>query len=92
MKKNKINYDAAMKQFDALLPDELVDPFKNALTVCKDATAGEKNACEAASKFLVCFYNNNPNFTFAWDGRIRFEWHTFKKCILSNYHVEYCYK
>lgn len=65
MKKNKINYDGAMKQFDALLPDELVDAFKSALSVCKDAATGEKNACEAAYKFLNCFYKNNPKFTFA---------------------------
>lgn len=65
MKKNKINYDGAMKQFDALLPDEMVEPYKAALTTCKDSTNGEKNACEAAYKFLICFYNNNPKFTFA---------------------------
>lgn len=65
MKKNKINFEGAMKQFDALLPDEYVEPFKSALTICKDAANGEKNACEAAYKFLHCFYDNNPKFTFA---------------------------
>lgn len=64
MKKNKVNYDAAMKQFDTMLPDDMKDDYKNALTACKDAAAGEKNACEAAYKFILCFQKNNPQFAF----------------------------
>lgn len=64
MKKNKVNYDSAMKSFDTMLPDDMKDDYKNALTACKDATAGEKNACEAAHKFIVCFHKNNPQFSF----------------------------
>lgn len=63
MRKNKINFDAAMKQFDALLPDNMKEPYKNALIKCKDVANGEKNACEAAYKLLICFVNNNPEFT-----------------------------
>lgn len=64
MKKSKINFDAAMKQFDTMLPDELKEPYKAALTICKDSTNGEKNACEAAYKLVLCFKDNNPKFTF----------------------------
>lgn len=36
MKKNKLNYDAAIKQMDMLLPDDMVDENKKAITVCKE--------------------------------------------------------
>lgn len=64
MKKNKVNYDAAMKQFDTLLPDNMKEPYKQALTTCKDSANGEKNACEVAYKLINCFRANNPMFTF----------------------------
>lgn len=37
MKKNKLNYDAAIKQMDMLLPDDMLDDNKNAITICKEA-------------------------------------------------------
>lgn len=64
MRKSKINIDATMKQFDILLPDEMKEEYKIALTACKDSTNGEKNACEAAYKLVTCFADNNPKFTF----------------------------
>lgn len=64
MRKSKINYEAAIKQFDLLLPDSMKEEYKNAMTICKDSTDGEKNACEAAHKMIVCFANSNPKFTF----------------------------
>lgn len=64
MRKNKVLYDAAMKQFDTLLPDHMKDDYKNALAACKDAVAGEKNPCEAAMNVLQCNYKNNPSFMF----------------------------
>lgn len=64
MRKSKVNYDAAMKQFDLLLPDDMKDDYKTALTKCKDSANGEKNACEAAFKVVVCFSTENPKFTF----------------------------
>lgn len=64
MKKSKVNYDGAMKQFDLLLPDDMKEPYTSALTKCKDIANGEKNPCEAAYKLLVCFRDNNPKFTF----------------------------
>lgn len=65
MKKNKMNFDAAMKQFDLLLPDEYREPYKSALTTCKDSSAGIKEACDAALALLKCFSANNSKFTFA---------------------------
>lgn len=64
MKKNKILFDSAMKQFDTLLPDSMKDDYKNALTKCKDSAGGEKNPCEVAYKLAVCNHANNPSFTF----------------------------
>lgn len=64
MKKSKVNFDSAMKQFDVLLPDDYKDVYKTALTKCKDSTNGEKNSCEAAYKLVICFRDNNPKFTF----------------------------
>lgn len=63
MKKAKVNYEAAMKQFDLLLPDDYKEPYKSALTKCKDEGNGEKQMCEAAYKILICFRDNNPKFT-----------------------------
>lgn len=65
MKKNKILFDAAKRQFDVLLPDEYKEPWKHALEVCKDGTGGAKNPCDAAINFVKCFRDNNPLFTFA---------------------------
>ncbi|KAJ6636623.1 General odorant-binding protein 72 [Pseudolycoriella hygida] len=47
MKKNKLNYDAAIKQMDMLLPDELLEDNKFAIGTCKDSANGVKDACEA---------------------------------------------
>lgn len=35
MKNGKLSYEAAMKQIDLLLPDEIKEPAKKALTACK---------------------------------------------------------
>lgn len=64
MRKNKINYEGAMKQFDTLLPDHMKDDYKNGLTACKDSAGGEKNPCEVAHKLILCNLKNNPQFTF----------------------------
>lgn len=64
MRKSKINFENAIKQFDIMLPDDLKDLYKTALTACKDSANGEKNACEAAYKLVTCFADNNPKFTF----------------------------
>lgn len=64
MKKSKVNFDAALNSFDMMLPDDIKDDYKAAWIACKDSTNGEKNACEAAYKLVVCFADNNPKFTF----------------------------
>lgn len=65
MKKNKVTYDSAIRQFDALLPEDYKGPYKHGLEKCKDATGGAKNACDAAYNVLICFRDNNSKFTFA---------------------------
>lgn len=55
LRKSKIQYDAAMKQFDLLLPDSMKESWKGALTACKDSAQGEKNPCEAAYKLSNSF-------------------------------------
>lgn len=65
MKKSKVNYEGALKQFDVLLPADYKEPFKHGLEKCKDSTGGVKNACEASYNFLKCFYENNSKFDFA---------------------------
>lgn len=65
MKKNKVNYDSAIKQFETLLPDEYREPYKMALTICKESAVGIKDNCDAALAMLKCFHANNPKFTFA---------------------------
>lgn len=65
MKKNKVNYDAAMKQFDMLLPEDYKEPYKSSLTVCKDSAAGIKDACDIALAIIKCFAAHNTKFTFA---------------------------
>lgn len=63
MRKNKVQFDSAMKSFDTLLPDEWKEDYKNGLNACKDAAGGEKNACEVAYKMILCNAKNNPRFS-----------------------------
>lgn len=65
MKKNKVNFEQTMKQFDALLPEDYKGPWKNAMTICKDKVPVVKNACDFAYAIVICFAENNPKFTFA---------------------------
>lgn len=58
MKKNKVNFDSAMKSFDTMLPDEMKDDYKNSLTICKDANAGEKNACDGLYSTMMAFFSS----------------------------------
>lgn len=37
MKKNKLNYDATIKQIDMVMPEDMREPYKNALNSCKDS-------------------------------------------------------
>ncbi|XP_055606689.1 general odorant-binding protein 72-like [Uranotaenia lowii] len=62
MKKSKLNYDALMKQIDTIMPDELAEPMRNAVTICKNSADGIKNGCEAAYALAQCISKNNPKF------------------------------
>lgn len=64
MKKSKVLKDAALKQFDLLLPEELKEPYRNALEICKDAAKGITGQCEVAYAFTQCFAKNNDRFLF----------------------------
>ncbi|CAG9583160.1 unnamed protein product [Danaus chrysippus] len=42
IKNNKLNYEAAIKQADLLLPDEIKEPAKEAITACKKARTDQE--------------------------------------------------
>lgn len=64
MKKSKVMVEAALKQFDLLLPDDMKEPYKTSLNICKDSTKGVKDNCEAAYILTQCFFKNNDRFLF----------------------------
>lgn len=64
MKKAKLNYDAAIKQIDTMMPEEMKEPNKRALEACKNAVNGIKDPCEAGYTILKCIVKENPDFTF----------------------------
>lgn len=64
MKKSKIMKDAALKQFDLLLPDDMKEPYRNAMDVCQDIGKGVSGNCEVAYALTQCFFKNNDRFLF----------------------------
>nr|AWC08421.1 odorant-binding protein 10 [Bradysia odoriphaga] len=58
MKKNKVNYEAAIKTMEKLLSDDLLEENKNGLTKCKDSANGIKDNCEAGFVLVKCIYDN----------------------------------
>ncbi|XP_063538774.1 general odorant-binding protein 72-like isoform X1 [Cydia strobilella] len=64
IKNGKLSYDAAIKQADMLLPAEIKEPAKAALTACKKVPDGYKDICEAAFHVTKCIYNHNPDIFF----------------------------
>lgn len=64
MKKNKINYDATLKQIDMLMPDEMKDDYRRALLNCKESGVGIKDACDAAYAILSCMFKEFPAMLF----------------------------
>ncbi|XP_070495849.1 general odorant-binding protein 72-like, partial [Chironomus tepperi] len=64
VKKGKMNVDSVIKNIDTLMPDELREDTKRAVSVCKDFGAGNKDYCDAAYTILKCFFKENPNFFF----------------------------
>ncbi|XP_075977203.1 general odorant-binding protein 72-like [Anticarsia gemmatalis] len=60
MKNNKFNYEAALKQADLLLPDEIKEPAKEALAACKKVPESYKDMCDASFFITKCVYEHNP--------------------------------
>lgn len=54
MKKNKVIYEAAIKQMDLLLPEDLAEPYKYAMTVCKDT--GNLNSCFITETIITALF------------------------------------
>lgn len=65
MKKNKVNYEKTIRQFDLLLPEDYKEPWKNAMDVCNEKVASVKSACDYALNIIKCFYENNEKYIFA---------------------------
>ncbi|XP_038212802.1 general odorant-binding protein 72-like [Zerene cesonia] len=64
IKNGKLNYEAAMKQADLLLPDEIKEPTKAAITACRKVADSYKDLCEASFHVTKCIYNENPSIFF----------------------------
>nr|ALZ41694.1 odorant binding protein 1 [Liriomyza sativae] len=64
MKKGKFLYESSLKQIDVLVPDDMVEEYRNGVTACKDAAQGIKNNCEASYALLVCFRDKISRFMF----------------------------
>ncbi|XP_045499547.1 general odorant-binding protein 72-like isoform X1 [Colias croceus] len=64
IKNGKLNYEAAMKQADLLLPDEIKEPTKAAITACRKVADSYKDLCEASFHATKCIYNHNPSVFF----------------------------
>ncbi|VVC94441.1 unnamed protein product [Leptidea sinapis] len=64
IKNGKLNYEAAMKQADLLLPDEIKEPTKAAITACRKVPDSYKDLCEASFHVTKCIYKENPSVFF----------------------------
>nr|QGN03656.1 putative odorant binding protein 28 [Conopomorpha sinensis] len=60
IKNGKLNYEAAMKQADLLLPDEIKEPAKAAITACRKVADSYKDICEASFHTTKCIHKENP--------------------------------
>ncbi|CAK1582856.1 unnamed protein product [Parnassius mnemosyne] len=64
IKNGKINYEAAIKQADLLLPDEIKEPAKAAITACRKVSDSYSNICEASFYVTKCIHRENPSVFF----------------------------
>ncbi|XP_058463907.1 general odorant-binding protein 72-like [Malaya genurostris] len=62
IRKGKLNYDATIKQIETIMPDELAEPMRVALDICRDSGDGIKNHCDASYSIMQCISKNNPKF------------------------------
>ncbi|CAG4996559.1 unnamed protein product [Parnassius apollo] len=60
IKNGKVNYEAAIKQADLLLPEEIKEHAKAALTACRKVPDSYNNICEAAFYMTKCVHRENP--------------------------------
>lgn len=65
MKRNKVDYELTIRQFDNLLPEEMKGPWKHALNVCQDKVTVVKDKCDYALNIIECFHANNEKYIFA---------------------------
>ncbi|CAH2090303.1 unnamed protein product [Euphydryas editha] len=61
IKNGKLNFEAAIKQADLLLPEEIKEPAKEAITACKKVADSYKDVCEVSFFVTKCIYNHNPS-------------------------------
>ncbi|XP_053608379.1 general odorant-binding protein 72 isoform X1 [Plodia interpunctella] len=64
IKNGKLNFDAALKQVDLLLPEDLKEPTKEAMTACRKVPDAYKDICDASFHVTKCIYNHNPAIFF----------------------------
>lgn len=64
LKRTKINFEAALKQFNVLLPDKIRQPFIDGLNKCRDAGKGIKDTCEFGYTFTKCIQESMDVFVF----------------------------
>ncbi|PZC75328.1 hypothetical protein B5X24_HaOG200787 [Helicoverpa armigera] len=60
IKNGKLNYEAAIKQADLLLPDDIKEPAKEAITACRKVADAYKDICDASFHITKCIYTQNP--------------------------------
>ncbi|XP_026752548.2 general odorant-binding protein 72 [Galleria mellonella] len=60
IKNGKLNFEAALKQADLLLPEEIKQPAKDAIVACRKVPDGYKDICDAVFHVTKCIYNQNP--------------------------------
>nr|AFD34175.1 odorant binding protein 4 [Argyresthia conjugella] len=64
IKNGKLNVEAALKQVDLLLPEDLKEPAKAAIIACRKVSESYKDICEASFHTTKCIYNENPEIFF----------------------------
>ncbi|XP_017052096.1 general odorant-binding protein 19a [Drosophila ficusphila] len=66
IKKGKFQLESTLKQMDIMMPDSYKDEYRKGINMCKDSTAGLKNApnCDPAHALLSCLKNNIKVFVF----------------------------
>nr|QJT73740.1 odorant-binding protein [Dioryctria abietella] len=61
IKNGKLNFEAAFKQVDLLLPEDLKAPTKEAMNACRKVPDDYKDICDASFHVTKCIYNHNPS-------------------------------